>query len=132
MDTLSKFEACDKLPELKGFLKQIESECDHVKRNSILAIMVSCPTMQTLHKLWESYKSDYLVQKIRSDIVTKDISQAYREDKISVKVIIESWRQRQAKLELQNLIEGDRIKAKFDTPSTKGDNGGDHGNKREL
>ncbi|XP_070534189.1 uncharacterized protein [Ptychodera flava] len=105
-DILSQFESCDNLTRLGKLLHQIGSTCQHVKINSLLAIVVSCPTMKTLEDLWERYKNDFLLQVICLDISTFDASQNFDCDDICDNVIIESWRYRRARLELNSLIEG--------------------------
>ncbi|XP_070578015.1 uncharacterized protein [Ptychodera flava] len=130
IDTLPMLESCENLRSLNKFLEAIGSRCQRVKRNSPLAISVSCPTMQSVEGLWDSYKSDFLLQVICLDVLPKD------RDGICDKVIIESWRYKKAKLELNYLYEGgnngnngngsvrDPVKTEPDNKVENGSNGG--------
>ncbi|XP_070539574.1 uncharacterized protein [Ptychodera flava] len=128
--TPSMLESCENLRSFNKLLEAIGSRCQRVKRNSPLAISVSCPTMQSVEGLWDSYKSDFLLQVICLDVLPKD------RDGICDKVIIETWRYRKAKLELNYLYEGgnngnngngsvrDIVNTEPDNEADNGSNGG--------
>ncbi|XP_070550768.1 uncharacterized protein [Ptychodera flava] len=137
-DDLSKVESCDSLTRLNEFLSLIGSRCQCVKNNSPLKIRVSCPTLQSVEGLWESYKSDFLLQVICSDVLLK-----FDSDGICDKVIIESWRYRKAKLELNSLYLGnhgnngngsvrDPVNTKPDNKTGNGRNGGNQVQKMTI